>query len=209
MTVLISLGRTLTRTTTVGLRLRQRKVLSAHSIWREEREESQRVKREQTEQGESYAVISMVCAAVCSGLVELAPSGSVLVALRLRMPSVEPTLEAEWVLERTSRVIPAVGTVGWQREVCVVSDRNHQCGAVSDMCVRPGCRTAHRPTSECWFESSALWPSSWIQIWWQWVWGSVHTAAPNMFCSVWKSFPALERAKCKNCQTEASNLNLD
>lgn len=135
MTVLISLGRTLTRTTTVGLRLRQRKVLSAHSIWREEREESQRVKREQTEQGESYAVISMVCAAVCSGLVELAPSGSVLVALRLRMPSVEPTLEAEWVLERTSRVIPAVGTVGRQREVCVDSDRNHQCGAVSDVCV--------------------------------------------------------------------------
>lgn len=51
--------------------------------------------RERTEQEQYYAVILMVCAAVCSGLVDLAPSGSVLVVLRLRVPSVEPTLEAE------------------------------------------------------------------------------------------------------------------
>ena len=45
--------------------------------------------------GESYAVISMVCTAACSGPVQLAPSVCVLVVLRLRTPSVEPTLEAE------------------------------------------------------------------------------------------------------------------
>lgn len=50
---------------------------------------------EKTEQEQSYAVISMVCGAVCSGLVALAPSASALVVLRLRTPSVEPTLEAE------------------------------------------------------------------------------------------------------------------
>lgn len=47
-------------------------------------------KREQ-----SYAVISMACTAVCSGLVVLAASGMALVILRLRTPSDEPTLEAE------------------------------------------------------------------------------------------------------------------
>lgn len=46
------------------------------------------------------------------GLVQVAPSGSMLAALRLWIPSAEPTLEAECVLERTSRVIPAVGTRG-------------------------------------------------------------------------------------------------
>lgn len=51
----------------------------------------------ETEQSrrKSYAVISMVCTAACSGLVQTAPSGRVLVVLRLRTPSVEPTLEAE------------------------------------------------------------------------------------------------------------------
>lgn len=65
-----------------------------HTASEEERKNG-RVKREKTEQEQSYAVISMVCAAVCSGLVALAPSGSVLVVLRLRTPSVEPMLEAE------------------------------------------------------------------------------------------------------------------
>ncbi|KAI4823673.1 hypothetical protein CesoFtcFv8_011827 [Champsocephalus esox] len=62
----------------------RRKVSGARSIRR---------KRERTEQGESYAVISMVCSAMCPGMV--APSGSVVVVLRLRAPSAEPTLEAE------------------------------------------------------------------------------------------------------------------
>lgn len=57
----------------------------------------------------------MVCSAERSGLGEMASSGSVTAVPRLRDPSVEPTLEAEWVLERTRRVIPAVGTRGRQR----------------------------------------------------------------------------------------------
>lgn len=50
---------------------------------------------DEKEQEQSYAVISMVCGAVSPPLAELAPSGSVLVVLRPRTPSVEPTLEAE------------------------------------------------------------------------------------------------------------------
>ncbi|MEQ2191854.1 hypothetical protein XENOCAPTIV_003476 [Xenoophorus captivus] len=61
---------------------------------------------------ESYAVISMVCTTGFCRLVQMAPSSTVLVVLWLRTPSAEPTLEAEWVLERTRRVIPAVGTGG-------------------------------------------------------------------------------------------------
>lgn len=93
---------------------------------REEREGEREKERGEKERGEkergtrrtraerSYAVIWMVrpAAAVSGVLVERAPSGSALVELRLRTPSVEPTLEAEWVLERTSRVIPTVGTGG-------------------------------------------------------------------------------------------------
>lgn len=45
--------------------------------------------------GQPYAVISMVCSAACSGLGEMASSGSVTAVPRLRDPSVEPTLEAE------------------------------------------------------------------------------------------------------------------
>lgn len=54
----------------------------------EEDHRERRIEREQ-----SYAVILMVSVATCSGLAELAPSGGAL--LRLRAPSVEPTLEAE------------------------------------------------------------------------------------------------------------------
>lgn len=50
---------------------------------------------ETAEWEQSYAVISMVRGAVCSGLVDMAPSAAALVALRLRTPSVEPTLDAE------------------------------------------------------------------------------------------------------------------
>lgn len=52
----------------------------------------------------------MVCGLACStaGLAAVAPSSCVWV--RLRVPSTEPMLEAEWVRERTSRVILAVGT---------------------------------------------------------------------------------------------------
>lgn len=50
--------------------------------------------REREGQEQTYAVSSMVCAAVCSGL-ESAPCGSVWVVVRLRVPSVDPTLEAE------------------------------------------------------------------------------------------------------------------
>lgn len=57
----------------------------------------------------------MVCTSVRSGAAQPAPSANVLVALRLRTPSVELMLEAEWVLERTNRVIPAVGTAGQHR----------------------------------------------------------------------------------------------
>lgn len=86
-------------------------------------EEKKKKRKERTEQEQSYAVISMVCPAVSAGLVQLAPSGSVLVVPRLRTPSVEPTLEAEWVLERTSRVIPAVGTEGGrERHECVITE---------------------------------------------------------------------------------------
>lgn len=114
-----------------------------------EEEESQG-ERERTEQEQSYAVILMVCAAVCLGLVDLAPSGSVLVVLRLRVPSVEPTLEAEWVLERTSRVIPAVGTGGRQRHESGVSNRTDQHGAAScvsftDVTVQPARADLNRP----------------------------------------------------------------
>ena len=69
-----------------------------HTASEEEEEEKKKKKKrkERTEQEEqSYAVISMVCPAVSAGLVQLALSGSVLVVLRLRTPSVEPTLEAE------------------------------------------------------------------------------------------------------------------
>lgn len=55
-----------------------------------EERERKRKRKERKQQERSYAVISMVCAAD-----EFASSGSVLVALRLRTPSVEPTLEAE------------------------------------------------------------------------------------------------------------------
>lgn len=69
-----------------------------HTASEEEEEEKKKnrgVKTERAEQQQSYAVISTVCTAVCSGLVQLAPSGAALVVLRLRTPSVEPTLEAE------------------------------------------------------------------------------------------------------------------
>lgn len=67
------------------------------------------------EQRAAYAVISMVCSPAWSGLGEMASPGSVTPVPRLRDPSLEPTLEAEWVLERTRRVIPAVGTRGRQK----------------------------------------------------------------------------------------------
>lgn len=126
-----SVGRTFTTTTWncwAASRTEERSECTAS-----EEEESQG-ERERTEQEQSYAVILMVCAAVCLGLVDLAPSGSVLVVLRLRVPSVEPTLEAEWVLERTSRVIPAVGTGRRQRHESGVSNRTDQHGAASCVC---------------------------------------------------------------------------
>lgn len=58
-------------------------------------EEEDHRERGRKEREQSYAVISMVSVATCLGLVELAPSGGALVVLRLRVPSVEPTLEAE------------------------------------------------------------------------------------------------------------------
>ncbi len=130
----------------VWLRLREREKFQVHTA--SEGRKRRRIEwwRERKQQEQSYAVMSTVFAALCSGLLELAPSGSALVVLRLRMPSVEPTLEAEWVLERTSRVIPAVGTGGWQKHQSVVRNRTHQCGAgwwvwvCVSMC--PGCLTA-------------------------------------------------------------------
>lgn len=84
------LGRTTTTLEMFGcVRHREGKFQAHAASGGREREQS----RERTEQGESYAVISMVCSAMCPGMV--APSGSVVVVLRLRAPSAEPTLEAE------------------------------------------------------------------------------------------------------------------
>lgn len=49
-------------------------------------------------------------AAAVGGPVQAVPPGWVLVLQVRTPPSEDPMLEAEWVLERTSRVIPAVGT---------------------------------------------------------------------------------------------------
>lgn len=85
-----------------------------------------------------YVVISTPRAAGRSG--QAAPSGGAAVP-RLRTPSAEPTLEAEWVRERTSRVIPAVGTGGGDKGVSssraeplpVTADLNRPRGADSDL----------------------------------------------------------------------------
>lgn len=88
--LLSSLGGT---TKTADLCLRQTKDPTA-TEGGEEKKKNGGVKTEEAEQEQSYAVISMRTA-VCSGPVQLAPSGSAPVVLQLRTPSVEPTLEAE------------------------------------------------------------------------------------------------------------------
>lgn len=113
------------------------------------------------------------------------------------------------------------GHWGRQRHERVVSHRIRRRGAASRV-PAVGQQVTHRsrcPTSACRFESSTLWPSGWIQIWWRWVWGSVHTEAPDISCSVWTAeklhwvtffiLAGSEEQNAASCRSEVSNVNYE